>query len=189
MQELKTWYKNTVLSLGDEPRLVIMLQDFESFHPGLLQDFLAICSEYRPELPLVLLFGIATSTDVLSRMLPRSAMAYLQTEKFYLQQSLDTLNQLVHVLFVQRTTGCHLGYRPYRYLVDNLVLHHFSLASFLRGVKYCFLEHYYDNPWSFLCREEHTTDRREDMETLSGPHCDSLRQLPSFRRYVTLRTF
>lgn len=43
MQLLEGWYRYRHLSNGDNANLVIVLQDFESFEPSVLQDFFTIC--------------------------------------------------------------------------------------------------------------------------------------------------
>ncbi|RUS31271.1 origin recognition complex subunit 3 N-terminus-domain-containing protein [Jimgerdemannia flammicorona] len=132
MQVLEGWYQH-IVSVGavagnkrkngsmttpaplQRPNLVVILQDFESFDPVVLQDFITICryglaldlvyyhtlcqyletafhirppnSEYQLRLPIILLVGIATSTEALHQALPKSVLSLLRMERFHLQQS------------------------------------------------------------------------------------------------------
>ncbi|RUP49555.1 hypothetical protein BC936DRAFT_142251 [Jimgerdemannia flammicorona] len=104
MQVLEGWYQH-IVSVGavagnkrkngsmttpaplQRPNLVVILQDFESFDPVVLQDFITICSEYQLRLPIILLVGIATSAEALHQALPKSVLSLLRMERFHLQQS------------------------------------------------------------------------------------------------------
>ena len=53
--------------------LVIVLEDFECFAPQVAQHLVETVSEYaRNGMPLVFVFGIALSSDVIHRLVPRS---------------------------------------------------------------------------------------------------------------------
>jgi origin recognition complex subunit 3 len=52
-------------------------------------------SEYRSRLPIVLLIGIATSSNALHQSLSKSALSLLRTEKFWLQQSDVWFNRVI----------------------------------------------------------------------------------------------
>ncbi|XP_007903266.1 origin recognition complex subunit 3 isoform X3 [Callorhinchus milii] len=77
------------------PPVVIIFKDLESFLPKVLQDFLVICSNYIQQLPLILIFGIATSSVALHRMLPQSVSSLLCIELF---QSLSCTEHLAAVI-------------------------------------------------------------------------------------------
>ncbi|KAG0192427.1 Origin recognition complex subunit 3 [Apophysomyces sp. BC1034] len=103
LQILEGWYRHATANGTDDnrPNLVIILQDFESFEPGLLQDFVTICSEYRMRIPIVLIIGVATSTEILHQSLSKSTLGLLRTEKFWLRQSDAWLNRVLETRALQ----------------------------------------------------------------------------------------
>ncbi|XP_032876738.1 origin recognition complex subunit 3 isoform X3 [Amblyraja radiata] len=110
MASLCRWY-NTVAkkSTSKSPRkkrksllqhevaspIVIIFKDLESFLPKVLQDFIIIASNYIQRLPLVLVFGIATSPIIIHRMLSHSVSSLLCIELF---QSLPCIDHLAAVI-------------------------------------------------------------------------------------------
>jgi origin recognition complex subunit 3 len=76
-------------------KLVVILQDFESFEPAVLQDFFTICSDYRSRLPIVCIIGIATSAEILHQSLSKATIGLLRIEKFNLEQSEIWFNRVL----------------------------------------------------------------------------------------------
>lgn len=95
MQLLEGWYKYQTNRTSSSPNLVVILQDFESFEPAVVQDFFTICSEYRSRLPIVCIVGIATSTEILHQSLSKSTIGLLRIEKFKLEQSEVWFNRVI----------------------------------------------------------------------------------------------
>ncbi|RUS17934.1 LOW QUALITY PROTEIN: origin recognition complex subunit 3 N-terminus-domain-containing protein [Endogone sp. FLAS-F59071] len=203
MQVLEGWYQHIVnvgaattrkRKHGDmndpttppRPNLVVILQDFESFEPTLLQDFITICSEYHPRLPIILLVGIATSAETLHQALPKSALSLLRTEKFHLQRSDRWFSDVVEELFIKSPIGLKLGPKPYKFLLDHFVLYDFSMGSVVATLKYAVMHHFYANPLSIFTNFLSTADLHNFQTTniIHPSHIDLLRMLPSFRRHI-----
>ncbi|XP_059501264.1 origin recognition complex subunit 3 isoform X2 [Stegostoma tigrinum] len=87
--------KSCVVGQEQAPPIVIIFKDLESFLPEVLQNFIIICSNYIQQLPLVLVFGIATSPITIHRMLPRAVCSLLCIELF---QSLSCSDHLTTVI-------------------------------------------------------------------------------------------
>ncbi|XP_077869798.1 origin recognition complex subunit 3-like [Saccoglossus kowalevskii] len=75
------------------PPIVLVLEDFENFKPHVLQDLLIICNQYLSELPIVLIFGIATAVTAVHRLLPHAVSSLLCIEKFQAQPATEYLAQ------------------------------------------------------------------------------------------------
>ena len=69
-----TWYENQygsgVESSNTRPPLVVIFEDFEGFSAPMLQDLIANLQACRENLPFLLIFGVATTVDVIHRSLP-----------------------------------------------------------------------------------------------------------------------
>ncbi|RUP49554.1 hypothetical protein BC936DRAFT_142251 [Jimgerdemannia flammicorona] len=203
MQVLEGWYQH-IVSVGavagnkrkngsmttpaplQRPNLVVILQDFESFDPVVLQDFITICSEYQLRLPIILLVGIATSAEALHQALPKSVLSLLRMERFHLQQSDRWFGNVVEELFIKNTMGLKLGPRPYKFLLDHFFLYDLSMGSVVASLKYAVMHHFYANPLSIFTPLLTTADLRDlqSSNVIHPSHIDHLRMLPSFRRHI-----
>lgn len=86
-----------------EPRLgrvVITFQDSEAWDGPLLSDLIDVLSMWTDRIPLVLLFGIATSIDSLQAKLSRKAVRCIQGTRFDTvpaSRALETVLSLIHI--------------------------------------------------------------------------------------------
>ncbi|KAG2178531.1 hypothetical protein INT44_001684 [Umbelopsis vinacea] len=193
MQILDGWYRHVVEKQANSfslPNLVVMIQDFESFDPTILEDLFEICSEYRSRLPIVLLIGIATSSNALHQSLSKSALSLLRTEKFWLQQSDVWFNKVIDELFIKPTHSIKLGPRPYKFLLDHFYLFDFSIGSVMASLQFTLMHHYYANPLSILSPMNDTPVSKDMLVKmqedglLTADHATHIRMLRSFRTHI-----
>ncbi|KAJ1678685.1 Origin recognition complex subunit 3, partial [Spiromyces aspiralis] len=152
MQILEGWYSDYERRTHSRPKLVAIVQDFEGFPPAVIEDFISICGQYCDRIPIVLVIGLATSYDTLGQTLSKSGMGRLDIKRFSLQRSNDVIDKVVEKVLVSDCSGVGfmLGYDPYRYLLDQYLLHSYSVTSFLAQLKYAAMHHFYANPLSVL---------------------------------------
>ncbi|KAG0262166.1 Origin recognition complex subunit 3, partial [Mortierella polycephala] len=165
------------------PKLVVIIQDFESFDPETLQDLIIICSNYQDRIPFVLLMGLATSMDALHQGLSKSVLSLLQTRKFQMQQSSECLTAIVEDLFIHANVGLMVGPLPLKQLIDQFIQYNFSVGGFVSNLKYVVMHHFYANPLSILCDRSLASDSKA-LDLLGKGHLDHIRMLQSFQRYV-----
>ncbi|CAO0800371.1 unnamed protein product [Mucor circinelloides] len=192
MQLLEGWYKYQTNRTNSSPNLVVILQDFESFEPAVVQDFFTICSEYRSRLPIVCIVGIATSTEILHQSLSKSTIGLLRIEKFTLEQSEVWFNRVIEEMFLDSTTTIKFGARPYKFLLDHFYLYDYSISKATASLKYAYMHHFYGNPLSiFLPLMQYDKSKMQDSLTgwmtnkvLNEHHTTHIRMLKSFRAYI-----
>ncbi|KAG0168293.1 Origin recognition complex subunit 3 [Apophysomyces sp. BC1015] len=195
LQILEGWYRHATANGTDDnrPNLVIILQDFESFEPGLLQDFVTICSEYRMRIPIVLIIGVATSTEILHQSLSKSTLGLLRTEKFWLRQSDAWLNRVLETIFIDEADTLKFGARPYKFLLDHFYLHDFSMGKVTASLKYALMHHFYGNPLSIFfplvglsaaAEMKRKLAEWQRTNVVGNDHATNLRMLGSFRTYI-----
>ncbi|GAA5803291.1 hypothetical protein HPULCUR_008770 [Helicostylum pulchrum] len=192
MKLLEGWYKHHQQSYTNKPNLVIILQDFESFEPAILQDFFTICSEYRSRLPIICIMGIATSTEILHQSLNKSTIGLLRIEKFKLEQSGVWFNRVIEKIFLDSTSTLKFGPRPYKFLLDHFYLYDFSMTKVTASIKYALMHHFYGNPLSIflplLQMDEFdmtaTLQQWMRSELISEHHITHIRMLGSFKSYI-----
>uniref|UniRef100_A0A8C5ADF3 Origin recognition complex subunit 3 n=1 Tax=Gadus morhua TaxID=8049 RepID=A0A8C5ADF3_GADMO len=155
----------------------------EAFNPRVLQDFILICSRYVEQLPLILVFGIATSPSTIQQVLPHSVSSLLCIELFQSLSCTQHLSTVMDKLILTHYFPFKPNAKVLQVLVSIFLYHDFSVRNFIKGLKLALLEHYLNQPLSVLCCE-----KKEEVELnttqLSHRGLESVRQLASFRRYV-----
>uniref|UniRef100_A0A4W3ITI3 Origin recognition complex subunit 3 n=1 Tax=Callorhinchus milii TaxID=7868 RepID=A0A4W3ITI3_CALMI len=190
MASLCGWYraetqvtrKSSSPQYEQSPPVVIIFKDLESFLPKVLQDFLVICSNYIQQLPLILIFGIATSSVALHRMLPQSVSSLLCIELFQSLSCTEHLAAVIDKLILTTKFPFKLSGKVLRVLTSIFLYHDFSVRNFIKGFQLSLLEHFYSQPLSLLCCALNEANAR--VQDLTHDDCELIRQVPSFMRYV-----
>ncbi|XP_029316680.1 origin recognition complex subunit 3 isoform X2 [Cottoperca gobio] len=165
-----------------QPPLVIIFKDLEAFNPRVLQDFILICSRYIERLPLMFIFGIATSPSTIQHMLPHSVSSLLCIELF---QSLSCTQHLATVIdkFILTTHfPFKLNGKVMQVMISIFLYHDFSVRNFIKGVQLALLEHFHSQPLSVLCCKN--KEALLNVMQLGHQDLERIRQLPSFKRYI-----
>ncbi len=74
--------------------VVVVLQDFEAFDSKVVSALVEILSSHLAQLPLVLVFGIASSPDMVYSLMTRETIARLNIQRFRLRDSSVNLPDL-----------------------------------------------------------------------------------------------
>ncbi|XP_006010257.1 origin recognition complex subunit 3 isoform X2 [Latimeria chalumnae] len=164
------------------PPVVVIFEDLESFSPKVLQDFVVVCSQYIQKLPLVLIFGIATSPITIHRMLPHSVTSLLCLELFQSVPCTQHLATVIDKLVLTAQFPFRLNGKVLQVLLSIFLYHDFSVRNFIKGIELSMTEHFYSQPLSVLCCDLDETPER--VKALTHEECEMVRQLPSFMRYV-----
>ncbi|KAL5011062.1 hypothetical protein ScPMuIL_013367 [Solemya velum] len=167
---------------GGSIPIVIVFEDLESFSPIVLQDFIGICSNYLHKLPLVLVFGIATSVAAVHRLLPSTVSSLLSIEKFQAPRATDYLTLLINQVLMTDRFPFKLGASAFQLLIEMFLFHDFSVLNFIRGLQFAMSQHYSSSVYSVLCCPIDTLPKK--LKSLSSSQLDQVRQIPSFMKYV-----
>uniref|UniRef100_A0A8C7NSD2 Origin recognition complex subunit 3 n=1 Tax=Oncorhynchus mykiss TaxID=8022 RepID=A0A8C7NSD2_ONCMY len=168
--------------MQQHPPIVVIFKDLEAFNPKVLQDFILICSRYVEQLPLMFVFGIATSPSTIQHMLPHSVSSLLGIELFQSLSCTQHLASVIDKVILTSQFPFKLNGKVLQVLVSIFLYHDFSVRNFINGLQLALLEHFHSQPLSVLCCKEaaalvHATE-------LSHRDVERLQQLPSFMRYV-----
>ncbi|XP_067841003.1 origin recognition complex subunit 3 isoform X2 [Heptranchias perlo] len=176
-------------SLGQEqsPPIVIIFKDLESFLPKVLQDFIIISSNYIQQLPLVLVFGIATSPITIHRMLPHTVSSLLCIELFQSLSCTDHLATVIVKLVLTTKFPFKLSGKVLQVLISIFLYHDFSVRNFVKGFQLSLLEHFYSQPLSLLCCT--LDEAKARVQNLTHDDCELIRQVPSIMGYVEDQDF
>ncbi|NXG56677.1 ORC3 protein, partial [Hemiprocne comata] len=197
MTSLINWYENVTKKTDSEtaskkrtsssqhwqsPPVVVIFKDMESFTTKVLQDFIVISSQHIHELPLVLIFGIATSPMIVHSLLPHSVSSLLCVELFQSLSCKEHLSTVIDKLLLTTHFPFKLGVKVLQVLINIFLYHDFSVQNFIKGFQLCVMEHFFSQPVSVLCCQ--LEDAKKRVNPLSHEQCENIRRLPSFRRYV-----
>ena len=107
------------------------------------------CSDSRLlALPVVLIFGVATTVDAVHRSLPHVVTASLTIRKFTSTPSIKLLAQLVRTVTMDPDIPFTLGGETMKSLLETFMFHDFSVKHFLTSFKV-------STPYLFLCNALH----------------------------------
>uniref|UniRef100_A0A8C3BT94 Origin recognition complex subunit 3 n=1 Tax=Cairina moschata TaxID=8855 RepID=A0A8C3BT94_CAIMO len=196
MTSLITWYESVTKKTDFEtpskkrtssrhwqsPPVVVIFKDMESFTTKVLQDFIVISSQHIHELPLVLVFGIATSPMIIHGLLPHSVSSLLCIELFQSLSCKEHLSTIIDKVLLTTQFPLKLSEKVLQVLINIFLYHDFSVQNFIKGFQLCIVEHFYTQPLSVLCCHQEEVKKR--INSLSHNQCENIRRLPSFRRYV-----
>lgn len=165
-----------------QPPVVVIFKDLEAFNPKVLQDFILICSLYIKLLPLMFVFGIATSPSTIQHMLPHSVSSLLCIELFQSLSCTQHLATVIDKLILTPQFPFKLSGKVLQVLVSIFLYHDFSVKNFIKGLQLALLEHFHSQSLSVLCCKK--KGALANASQLNHKELERVRQLPSFRRYV-----
>ncbi|XP_047467572.1 origin recognition complex subunit 3 isoform X2 [Mugil cephalus] len=165
-----------------QPPVVIIFKDLEAFNPRVLQDFILICSRYIDRLPLMFIFGIATSPSTIQHMLPHSVSSLLCIELFQSLSCTQHLATVIDKLVLTSHFPFKLNGKVMQVLISLFLYHDFSVRNFIKGIQLALLEHFHSQPLSVLCCKK--KEALHNVTQLSQKDLIKLKDLPSFTRYL-----
>ncbi|WAR08427.1 ORC3-like protein [Mya arenaria] len=120
---------------GGLPPVVIVMEDFENFPPRVVQDFIIITSNYISLLPVVFIFGIATSVSAIHRLLPNEVSSLLCMEKFQAPPSTEYLALAISQMLMTSRCPFKLGKGVFQLLLDIFLYYDFSVLNFNQALR------------------------------------------------------
>ncbi|XP_047526742.1 origin recognition complex subunit 3 [Vanessa atalanta] len=192
LKTLLNWYqakyvKQSLKKYKPVPKkaLVIIMPDFESFNCNILQDFVMIISSYVQLLPLVLIFGVATSVSALHKSFPYHVSSKLLIKVFHSHPSHVYMNQVLENIFLSHTSPFHLSGKAFELMTDVFLFYDFSVTGLIQSIKYCMIDHYYGDNIKSLCCVPEQLD--EAINNLTKDDLENIRQLLSFRPFLEVQ--
>lgn len=162
--------------------LIVIIPDFESFNYSILQDLVLILSSHIKTLPIVLVFGVATSVSTIHKSFPFHVSSKLLIRVFQTHSAPVYMNQVLEDIFLTHTCPFQLSGKAFDLLTDVFLFYDFSVTGFIQGVKYCMMEHFCGNDYKSLSCNLGLIDII--LNSLTAVDLEEIRRLPSFRPYV-----
>ena len=133
------------------PPMIVCIEDFDFFKPGVLQDMLiTLTKAHRRGVPLGIILGVASVTgpDAVHARLPRPVTNLLWMRTIRLENSMKTMDNVIDKLFVSCDLAnfpLRLSYKVLRWMSDRFLEYTFSVSSCIRSLQFAAMEHYYTN--------------------------------------------
>uniref|UniRef100_A0A8D8T2L7 Origin recognition complex subunit 3 n=1 Tax=Cacopsylla melanoneura TaxID=428564 RepID=A0A8D8T2L7_9HEMI len=162
---------------GCKNKLVIILEDYESFPCTLLNEFLLILHEYLATLPFVLICGVSTSPSIIHSTLNYDVISTMMIHTFNIQPSIEFLNLITDRIILKNEFPVLLHPSILEFLIDNFLFFDFSVHTFMKGVKICILKHLSLNDVNTLCHSVMNQTLSEKM--ITKPLLDEINKLDS----------
>lgn len=141
MRALRDWYLEQLeVWDGKELVLAIIIPDFELFNKDVLRDLILTVSYYRCQIPLVLVFGVATTVTALENTLPLQFTSKAKFHVFKSQSSKNNLNAIVDRIVLNPRNNFMLSGKTLQLLVEIFLFYDFSISGFVQGLKVAEIE-------------------------------------------------
>ncbi|GAA6023827.1 hypothetical protein JCM10207_005386 [Rhodosporidiobolus poonsookiae] len=175
MLNLTGWYEHRFGKQNPAltPTLAILLEDLEAMDGKVLTQLIETLSRYTSTLPLVLLVGIATTSDALYNLVPRKTCNKLDAQSFFVEPGVGAFNALVRGLLVDWQAPLALAPRVYNEMWRAFEDLHRSIDATISLVQYLYMNHFTSNLLAAL------TLPVDDPSSLSPALVERVRSLPS----------
>ncbi|KAG5885796.1 hypothetical protein JTB14_031513 [Gonioctena quinquepunctata] len=191
---LQCWYENLYPESSPQKTenkkkvLVVIIPDFESFSPQVLQKFILIASWYIKVLPFVFIFGIATSITTLHSSLPYKVSSKICVKVFNSQRSVHYLNNVLENVFFTLDSPFQLGGKVFNLFTDIFLFYDFSVNNFVQNIKFAMAEHFsYGNAMALCSLDKKVTTAA--INAFSHEDLENVRHLLSFRKLVESESY
>ena len=137
-------------NITEKPPIVVILRDFEAFDAQTLSDFIEVCSNNKGRPPILLVLGIASSSSVVYRKLPRQALTMLNMERFGAVRQVNTFESIVRELLLANSAQYKLLSKPIAAALSGFASKNLSLMKLRQAIKLTTLEHFMHVPSRFV---------------------------------------
>lgn len=170
----------------DQLRIVICIEDSDSFHVNVLSDLIKYLRSYISHIPLKLVFSVATSLAVFQDKLLKSCIRHIRGTALNAQIENGTSQVLLNVMFDPQLDGSHfIGPHLLSMLQQRQQSSVQSIDSFIASLRYVKMSHFYGNPFSiFLYCNTEDEYKKKCLPFLTAHHLSAIRMLPSFSELI-----
>jgi len=126
-----------ITAQGNCEHVFIAFQDSEGFDSSLLSDLIVLFSNWRPQIPFTLLFGVATSVELLQARLLKSACEYLHGAQFDVVQGDLVLERVIKRAVAAADVPLRIGPTLLNNLVGRQDEQVAGIQVFISSLKVC----------------------------------------------------
>ncbi|KAJ4008167.1 Origin recognition complex subunit 3 [Fusarium irregulare] len=154
--------------------IFVAFQDSEGFDSSLLSDLIILFNSWRPRIPFTLLFGIATSVELLQARLLKAACQQIYGAQFDVVQTSAILETVFKTAVAASDAPVLMGTSLLYSMLDRQHNQVSGIQTFAMSLKYAYMCHFYANPLSVLSH----------VPSFQAEHIEAIRHTDSFKETV-----
>lgn len=167
LDRLAAWYAGVQGERADgssrQPKpLVVIFEDSDCLPDGVLEEVLLAFSTRMDEMPFFFVLGVSTTQRAFHMRISRTLCARARFRTITLENPVEALDGLVDRLLVRGGLPVRLGAKPLEWLTEQFLLYTLSVQAFMRGLRFCLLEHFSTSRLSNLCLPLRASDGHDD---------------------------
>jgi len=159
--------------------IVIIFEDSEAFNPSVFSQLLEMFSAAQSSLKIIIILGIATDSSMINDVLPYEALSLLDMKHFACLSAPKYLQEFLNIQLMTPRADFQLSSHSFEFLLIQFLNYDFSVSNFAAGVLFAAMEHYREQPLSFLCTDKATGLDR--IKSMGEDELKDLNQLPSMK--------
>ncbi|CAK8566368.1 unnamed protein product [Lathyrus sativus] len=179
IQTLASWYREQ--DNYNKP-LVLMINDLERCCGSVLTDFILMLSEWVVKVPVILIFGVATTVDAPRNIFPSHALECLCPSMFMLVTPAERMDAIVESVFIKHCTTFNIGHKVAQLLRNYFINQDGTITSFIRALKVACLLHFSMEPLSLIQGRVTVEDEVRNSGLSPETMLKYLEELPSYAR-------
>lgn len=148
------------------------------------------CSSWRPRIPFTLLFGVATSVELLQARLLKSACQRIYGAQFDAVQSDSILETVFRIAVAASDVPVRLGGSLLHAMLQRQHEQVAGIQAFIASIKYAYMCHFYGNALSVLPALQGSSSSSgqadEALPALQPEHLEAMRNTTSYQTQVEL---
>jgi origin recognition complex subunit 3 len=173
------WQKTGTTIDDSDLRIVLILEDIESFELNLLNKFLILLHSYASALPLKLIFNIGNNVQSFAQKLSSEVSHMLSIHKLSIEQTDHIINRVVSDIIIPQ--DLMIGEELAKFILDRFKFSIKNVDELIKILTFSEMIHFFANELSLLPFLEES-----EILQLHSDYFESLRQLPSFKRYINM---
>lgn len=166
-------------SKKNDVRIILMFEDIDSFNISLLNRLLKLCYSFVNKIPLKFIFNVGTNLKSFAKKLNNEMTHFLKFNHFKIEQTDTIINKIVNDVIISE--DYLLGEDLTRFILNRFTNSIKTVDEFSKILKFAKMTFFYANPLSIIASK--LFNKETDLN-LTEPYFQSLRMLPSFKKYV-----
>nr|KYP68128.1 Origin recognition complex subunit 3 [Cajanus cajan] len=140
---LASWYREQV---NYNKPLVLIINDLERCCGSVLTDFILMLSEWVVKVPIIFIFGVATTVDIPRNILSSHVLERLCPSRFMLGTPAERMDAIVEAVLVKHCSTFSISHKVAVFLRNYFINQDGTVTSIIRALKVACLLHFSMEP-------------------------------------------
>jgi len=154
---------------ANRPKLIFMIDEFESFDPGLLEDLISIFSNLIANIPIMLVLSLNTSAEAIHSLLPRTSVFRLKMTPFAVDMGGGAVTSLIQQIAFDPDSVFDLSSGVVRFLMDSYERLNKSIDNLIAKLQFIHLAHFHTNPLCGFFDNVSMVEKEKEQDDIEQP--------------------